>query len=326
MDAKFLLELQGAGGPSFSGVATRPPLATITTESHAAATPSRAPARYFFKSACAAPVALWAFVALGGCASPAGRVVGEPPLLGTPTRSAASPPALRDAPAGADSNAPVLRDAPTREASNGPVLRDAPDALSALEPPLRDAPEVTAPSIREHHNSPASSAYVAPVLRDSPSSEPKPAPALALELLEAHNAERARAGLPRLHSSEALAEVAAQHARDMAERGKISHTGSDAANLKVRLARAAYSFDRAGENVAMGQANVSEVMSGWMHSRGHRRNILANYEEMGAAVARGADGQLYWCVEFGSPAGAFDASAAQPRQESASAPRHDTRS
>jgi len=120
------------------------------------------------------------------------------------------------------------------------------------------------------------------------------------ELLDAHNAERAKTGLPPLRASETLQAAAAGHARDMAQHTRMSHTGSDLSNLKVRLGREGYEFAKAGENVAMGQTSVAEVMSGWMHSRGHRRNILADYDEMGAAVARGADGKLYWCVEFGT--------------------------
>jgi uncharacterized protein YkwD len=218
----------------------------------------------------------------------------------------ATAPALRDAPAPSEIVAPPLRDAPLRSSELEPPLRDAPDRSAAAPPLLRD--------------SDPSSARDAPVLRDGPGLA-EPAASVALAIVEAHNAERTRAGLPPLRSSDLLATTAEQHARDMAEHGKMSHTGSDASNLKVRLVRAGYPFTRAGENVAVGQASVAEVMRAWMHSRGHRKNILASYTEMGASVARGADGRLYWCVEFGSPANGFDAPTVGARTDRALASR-----
>jgi uncharacterized protein YkwD len=39
-----------------------------------------------------------------------------------------------------------------------------------------------------------------------------------------------------------------------------------------------------------------------MKSPPHKRNILGNFSEIGAACATASDGTLYWCVSFGLPA------------------------
>lgn len=55
-----------------------------------------------------------------------------------------------------------------------------------------------------------------------------------------------------------------------------------------------------GENVASGYVTASSVVSGWMGSPGHRANILnGNFRYMGACVAQGASGTLYWVQQFG---------------------------
>ena len=42
-------------------------------------------------------------------------------------------------------------------------------------------------------------------------------------------------------------------------------------------------------------------MEGWMDSPGHRRNIVGDFEEMGAAQAEDDSGRPYWCVVFATP-------------------------
>jgi uncharacterized protein YkwD len=54
-----------------------------------------------------------------------------------------------------------------------------------------------------------------------------------------------------------------------------------------------------GENIAFGQRTVSEVMASWMGSPGHRRNIEADFRDIGVGIAFDANGRIYWCVVFG---------------------------
>jgi uncharacterized protein YkwD len=121
-------------------------------------------------------------------------------------------------------------------------------------------------------------------------------------IVEAHNREREARGLPALSVSERLTAAAQGHADDMAGRRRMSHRGGDGSSPFRRIARAGYRYVRAGENVARGQEGVAEVMSDWMTSPGHKRNILGKYSEIGAGYATDADGTPYWCVTFGTPA------------------------
>jgi uncharacterized protein YkwD len=41
------------------------------------------------------------------------------------------------------------------------------------------------------------------------------------------------------------------------------------------------------------------VVTGWMNSTGHRRNILGNYNEIGVAVIVNKNGEPYYCQVFG---------------------------
>ena len=55
-----------------------------------------------------------------------------------------------------------------------------------------------------------------------------------------------------------------------------------------------------GENVAYGYPNPRAFERAWMHSAGHRANILnAHYSGVGVGLARGENGLLYASVVFG---------------------------
>ena len=83
-------------------------------------------------------------------------------------------------------------------------------------------------------------------------------------------------GLPqRLSHSPQLQAAAQYHADDMARTGNFSHTGSGGSNLRSRVRSAGYNGCFWAENLAFGQPNIETVMSQWMGSPGHRRNMLA---------------------------------------------------
>jgi uncharacterized protein YkwD len=63
--------------------------------------------------------------------------------------------------------------------------------------------------------------------------------------------------------------------------------------------RAGYHYQETAENVARGQKTVSEVITGWMKSPGHKKNILGPYSEIGVARVKSKQGQPYWCAVFG---------------------------
>ena len=90
------------------------------------------------------------------------------------------------------------------------------------------------------------------------------------------------------------------HARDMAANNYFSHTSRDGRNVEDRLALAGYTFKgfrsfAVGENIAMGQMSIAEVMQGWLKSEGHCRNLMnPGYKEVGVAL-----NNQYWVQDFG---------------------------
>ena len=108
-------------------------------------------------------------------------------------------------------------------------------------------------------------------------------------LIEAHNTIRQSKGLKTLKEDSQLMDMAQKWANHMAKTHIMRHQ-----SLKMTG-----NWNSMGENIAMGQGNINEVMNDWMNSRGHRANILGNYTHIGVGVAKGRNGTLFWCVDFG---------------------------
>jgi len=130
-------------------------------------------------------------------------------------------------------------------------------------------------------------------------SDSPPLPPELVELIDAHNRERAEAKLKPLAASEALVAAARIHARDMAEHESMSHEGSDGSKPVERISKQGYEGRRTGENIAWGAKSVPEVMKTWLNSPPHRANILGDFSEIGVAREVSAKGAPYWCVTFG---------------------------
>ena len=117
------------------------------------------------------------------------------------------------------------------------------------------------------------------------------------ELFRMINRDRTAAGLPELQWNEWLAQAAHKHAEEMASRDRLSHQFPGEAGLRDRIAATALRFSASGENVASGPT-PSGINEEWMHSPGHRANILdPKYNAVGVAVARGIAG-LYAVSDF----------------------------
>lgn len=129
----------------------------------------------------------------------------------------------------------------------------------------------------------------------------EPAAAATLCLL---NAERARHGLRPLREDGRLARAARRHARDMAERGYFAHESPEGTGPHDRILRAGYRSPRlTGENLARGEAEAgapSTIVDGWMHSPGHRENILRRgFEEIGIGIVV-EDDEAFYATTFGA--------------------------
>ena len=118
-------------------------------------------------------------------------------------------------------------------------------------------------------------------------------------LLAAANEARASQGLSPLRLDRVLTEASAAHAREMANHADISHQFNDEPDLAERGASAGAHFSLISENV--GEAPSSVIIHDlWMHSPGHRANLLdPNVDSIGIAVIA-RDNQLYAVEDFAS--------------------------
>jgi uncharacterized protein YkwD len=109
-------------------------------------------------------------------------------------------------------------------------------------------------------------------------------------LFDALNRERAAQSLPPLQWDEALAKAARQHANRMAFYNILEHQLQGEPDLQERLTQAGARFGSIAENIAVG-ASPETIHVGWMHSPGHRGNILnPNLTAVGIATARSTGG------------------------------------
>jgi uncharacterized protein YkwD len=109
---------------------------------------------------------------------------------------------------------------------------------------------------------------------------------------------------PPLVLSDTLQRAASGHARDMAARQKMSHSGGDGSTPPERATRAGYRWRFVGENVAAGQPTPEAVVAEWVKSPQHCANIMdADYTEMGVAFVTAQQGKagIYWAQVFGTP-------------------------
>ncbi len=112
---------------------------------------------------------------------------------------------------------------------------------------------------------------------------------------------RAAAGLPALVPDTQLEQAALQQAGYMASREHMSHTtgwGKDfASRMKDNGVHGA-----AAENIAAGRFDQQKLFDIWMHSDGHRRNMLdPDFSRFGLAyMCDGRDPALrYWALVLG---------------------------
>lgn len=132
------------------------------------------------------------------------------------------------------------------------------------------------------------------------------------QVLSAVNAARAQAGCGALRVNSKLASAARGHAKAMAEKNFFSHDSKGGGKFSGRFRAQGYRYHKAAENIAAGQKTASEVVGVWLHSAGHRKNILdCSLTETGIAVVYQPDdaplrGQkyalkYYWVQDFGRP-------------------------
>jgi len=112
---------------------------------------------------------------------------------------------------------------------------------------------------------------------------------------------RASAGLGPLAPDAQLEQAALQQAGYMAQRGRMSHTTGWGKDFASRM-RDNGVGGAAGENIAEGRFDQRKLFDIWMHSAGHRHNMLdPDFSRFGLAYVRdGRDGAVrYWSLVLG---------------------------
>ncbi len=117
------------------------------------------------------------------------------------------------------------------------------------------------------------------------------------EILFHVNKYRRSKGLSALQMNSVITTEAEKHSRNMAiGRTPFSHSGF---NSRVnRISNQIGGVSRSAENVAYGYMSAKEVVNGWLHSPGHKRNIEGRYSLTGIGVAEERTGKLFFTQLF----------------------------
>lgn len=122
------------------------------------------------------------------------------------------------------------------------------------------------------------------------------------------NAERTKQGLAPLKTNAKLAAAAREKGEHMLEEDYFAHISPSGVTPWFWMAKAGYTYQIAGENLAIDFTEAEDVVAAWIASPSHRENMLQSaYTETGVAVVTGEfqGGTSIIVVHmFGNPTGA----------------------
>ena len=116
------------------------------------------------------------------------------------------------------------------------------------------------------------------------------------EVISLCNAERAKYGLAALTKRDDATSAARIRAKEIVQ--SFSHTRPDGTSCFSVCKQLGITYPSAGENIAYGYRTPAQVVSRWMNSEGHRKNILsASFTSIGVGCYQ-QGGTLYWSQMF----------------------------
>ena len=119
------------------------------------------------------------------------------------------------------------------------------------------------------------------------------------QVLDLVNAERTKRGISALTLDSNLSSVATKKSQDMVNKNYFDHTSPTYGSPFDMMKQFGISYRTAGENIAKGQKTPQEVVTAWMNSEGHRKNILnPNFTNLGVGIAKDSKGTTYWTQMF----------------------------
>jgi uncharacterized protein YkwD len=116
------------------------------------------------------------------------------------------------------------------------------------------------------------------------------------DILKYVNEDRLAHGLSPLQMNDLESSLAAKHSHDMSA-GKVKF-GHDGFNARAKAIQKALGSIEIGENVAEGSMTAREVVDGWLHSPGHKKNIEGNFTLTGIGYAADKKGDIYFTQIF----------------------------
>jgi uncharacterized protein YkwD len=131
-------------------------------------------------------------------------------------------------------------------------------------------------------------------------------PAIGQATLCLVNEERAARGLQALRVNARLGNASVGYSQRMVAQAFFAHDEPDGTTLVERLTSVGYLNGGddwvVGENIGWGQgplATPRSMVTAWMNSAGHKRNILArDYSEIGLGLAIGTPGDPTWGATY----------------------------
>ncbi len=131
-----------------------------------------------------------------------------------------------------------------------------------------------------------------------PASAPNDESVLRAQLLSLVNAERAKAHLNPLTTSDALSLIADYHTSRMIDGNFFAHTDPyDRSTASGRAGKFDYPYLKIGENLAAGQETPQQVVTEWLASDAHRKVLLdSDFREAGIGVLDGGRYGRYWTL------------------------------
>ncbi|MGW7575909.1 CAP domain-containing protein [Streptomyces sp. NPDC054765] len=119
------------------------------------------------------------------------------------------------------------------------------------------------------------------------------------EVLRLVNEARAEHGCGPLRRDPRLAKAARLHSQDMLAHHYYAHSAPNGPDPKERMAAQGYQ-DAHAENIDAWETKPAGAFRAWMHSPGHRANILScSSHATGVGVAVGGKLRAYWTQDFG---------------------------
>jgi uncharacterized protein YkwD len=220
----------------------------------------------------------------------------SPSYTPTATKTPLPTPTNTATPSFTPTSVPTATFSPTPSA----VITPKPTAALSPKPTAAYTPKPT--PISAHTPSPRPTATPKPTATNKPvlsRSLTSTASQYINDVINLINAERSKEKLSPLAPDPKLMEAAIYKCQDISNTGIFSHKSSTYGEAYVLMDLFNIDYAAWGENIAAGQLTPRDVVSAWMNSPGHKKNILKpEYEYIGVGYLEDKAFGTIWAQEF----------------------------